>query len=193
MICFFLSFFWYVFSRFCFGGFSLSCLILFGFCLEFCCFSFGFILGTVFCFVFCFYFGGLVALFCFKHKIVHNYSSNWNSLCLESSREINRIIYSIFCIKSVISSALKWFIGNPGFWYFFWKCPDILEKKWDKGTGSKNISKEENRHYRWMVYILPWPIWRKKLMLFWKKLWTAQQFNPDSLWMSSAALPADRL
>lgn len=34
---------------------------------------------------------------------------------LKSPREIDRKIYSIFYIISVISSALKWFTGNTGF------------------------------------------------------------------------------
>lgn len=77
---------------------------------------------------------------------------------LETPREINRKIYSIFYIISVISSALEGFTENTGFGYLFRKCPDFLEKKWDKGTGSTNISKEGNRLYRRMDYITPWPI-----------------------------------
>lgn len=90
--------------------FVLLCLILFGVCMGFCCFGFGIVLGVLFAclfFSFCLFFGWLVGLFCLNTKLSIMILVIGTRFGLESPRKINRQIYSIFYIISVIFSALK--------------------------------------------------------------------------------------
>lgn len=74
---------------------------------------------------------------------------------LESPKEMNRQIHSIFYRMSVISFAMKHFTRNTSLSISSEKCPAFLEKNWDKEQAQQIFIRNETGIIGgWTIYYL---------------------------------------